>query len=486
MTDSELSPEILPDTAETIPDAAAKGFQGPYTVNSPPLTISNTKHPTERAVVEQDTYFPTRDEARAFLWRTAISNGHGIAIERTYSKKGKKILENGVLEPRNTHFQCESPGKTSKRMGKSQPKHSISARCECPWRAVCSYSPEKQLWGIAILNDNHNHRPSLHSELNPYYRSFLRTLSDRKLPQTTFRETVLSLVEAGKSSSQIASLLSTPETPVLPEDVKYAMRILRRERFGPRSATQIFLQELENLQKDGGASLNVENHPQTQRIHRIFWAYKDSIQLWKELLSFDNTYKVNRFNIPLLQIGGITGLHTNFSVAFALPNGEDEDSFFWSLSQLVGLAEQHNIASPLVIMSDFDKALKNAARRAFETSQQQLCVRYILKNIVHNIKQKWEGRLGDFAGRIYENGRVAGCQDANHDAYNDAGSPDDEIHPAVQAIIGPLIEEGRAATFEGIDRGPDTMLRGFCTMVYASDEETFWKSWQTLKHDFKI
>ena len=401
MTDSKLSPAILPDAAETVPDAAAKGFQGPHTVNSPPLTISNTKHPTERAVIEQDTYFPTRDEARAFLWQRAISNGHGIAIQRTYSKKGKKILENGVLEPRNTHFQCERSGKTSKRIGKSQPKDSISARCECPWRAVCSYSAEKQLWGVAILNDNHNHRPSLHPELNPYYRSFLRTLSDRKLPQTTFRDKVLSLVEAGKSSSQIASLLSTPETPVLPEDVKYAMRILRRERFGPRSATQIFLQELENLQKDGGAFLNVEHHPQTQRIHRIFWAYKDSIQLWKEnpeLLSFDNTYKVNRFNMPLLQIGGITGLHTNFSVAFALSSGEDEDSFFWSLSQLVGLAEQHNIASPLVIMSDFDKAFKNAARRAFETSQQQLCVWHILKNIVHNIKQKWKALLAILPG----------------------------------------------------------------------------------------
>ena len=137
-------------------------------------------------------------------------------------------------------------------------------------------------------------------------------------------------------------------------------------------------------------------------------------------------------------------------------------------------------------MSDFDKAFKNAARRAFEISQQQLCVWHILKNIVQNIKQKWEGPLGDFAGGIYENARVAGSQDANHDAYNDEGSPDDEIHLAVQAIIGPLIEEGRAATFEGIDRGPDTMLRGFRTMVYASDEETFWKSWQTLKHDFKI
>ena len=206
------------------------------TANSPPLTISNTMHPTEHAVVEQDTYFPTRIEARAFLWQRAISNGHGIAIKRTYSKKGKKILENGVLEPRNTHFQCERSGKPSKPADKGQPKGSISARCECPWRAVCSYSAEKQLWGVAILDDDHNHRPSLHPELNPYYRSFLRTLSDRKLPQTTFRDKVLSLVEAGKSSSQIASLLSTSETPILPEDVKYAMRILRRERFGPRSA----------------------------------------------------------------------------------------------------------------------------------------------------------------------------------------------------------------------------------------------------------
>ena len=81
------------------------------------------------------------------------------------------------------------------------------------------------------------------------------------------------------------------------------------------------------------------------------------------------------------------------------------------------MAEDYSIPFPLVIMSDYDKAFKNAARKVFEASQ-QLCVWHILKNVIHNIKQKWDGALGDFAGRMNENYHIS---DVCHD--------DDESNP---------------------------------------------------------
>ena len=255
------------------------------------------------------------------------------------------------------------------------------------------------------------------------YRRFKRR-NDEGATGVKFLEKVANLAIAGQSSAQIASLLSTSEIPVLPNDVKTAKAALRQTTFGPRSATQAFLQELEVLQDSNKVFLRVQYHPETERIHRIFWAYENCINLFKEnpeFLSFDNTYKVIRFNMPLLQIGGLTGLHTNFSAAFALTSMEDEDSFFWALSQLKEMSEYHNFPSPLVIMSDYDKAFKNAAQKVFETSQQQLCVWHILKNVVHNIKQKWEGALGDFAGGISENSRISGV---SH--YDDESNPNEE------------------------------------------------------------
>lgn len=73
-----------------------------------------------------------------------------------------------------------------------------------------------------------------------------------------------------------------------------------------------------------------ENNTADGRIQRIYWTYRWCIEMWKhnpDLLSFDNTYKVNKFNMPLCQVAGITPLHTTFPVAYCLLSGEKEASF---------------------------------------------------------------------------------------------------------------------------------------------------------------
>ena len=185
--------------------------------------------------------------------------------------------------------------------------------------------------------------------------------------------------------------------------------------------------------------------------------------------------------MPLLQIGGLTGLHTNFSVAFALTSMEDEDSFFWALSQLKEMSEYHNIPSPLVIVSDYDKAFKNAAQKVFETSQQQLCVWHILKNVVHNIKQKWEGALGDFAGGISENPRISGV--SHHD---DKGNPNEEdCH--IQAAIDRSLsaQEKIAKTTVSADLTPDLVLQDFRAILNANSESEFRENWEDFQSRYE-
>ncbi|KAM4057719.1 MULE transposase [Hirsutella rhossiliensis] len=87
----------------------------------------------------------------------------------------------------------------------------------------------------------------------------------------------------------------------------------------------------------------------------------------------DNTYKVNRFNMPLLQIIGTTGLHKSFSLREA--------------------GRQADIPDPGVVITDFDTALKNALDSIFPSTQQQVCVWHMMKNVILHIKKKWEGSL---------------------------------------------------------------------------------------------
>ena len=67
------------------------------------------------------------------------------------------------------------------------------------------------------------------------------------------------------------------------------------------------------------------------------WAY------YPEILLFDNTYCIHRFNIPLLNISGITGLHTNFPVVFVLISDETEASFLLLLNRLAFIAKNERI-----------------------------------------------------------------------------------------------------------------------------------------------
>jgi hypothetical protein len=54
---------------------------------------------------------------------------------------------------------------------------------------------------------------------------------------------------------------------------------------------------------------------------------------YPEVLVMNCTYKSNRFNLPLLNMIGMTASNSTFFVAFTFLNQEKED-YMWSLEQL--------------------------------------------------------------------------------------------------------------------------------------------------------
>ncbi|XP_044720126.1 MULE transposase domain-containing protein [Hirsutella rhossiliensis] len=115
----------------------------------------------------------------------------------------------------------------------------------------------------------------------------------------------------------------------------------------------------------------------------------------------DNTYKVNRFNMPLLQIIGTTGLHKSFSVGFGLTAKEDEGAFQWILSQLREAGRQADIPDPGVVITDFDTALKNALDSIFPSTQQQVCVWHMMKNISGLLSTQLTRSVGSTLYRVF-------------------------------------------------------------------------------------
>ena len=107
-------------------------------------------------------------------------------------------------------------------------------------------------------------------------------------------------------------------------------------------------------------------------------------------LQIDNTYKTNRFKMPLFQITGVTNVGSIFDAAFGLVDNEREDGFNWLVSQFDSFRRQLGAPLPDVIITDFDKTLKTAVKSIFPQAAQQICLFHANKNVVLNIKRKWK------------------------------------------------------------------------------------------------
>ena len=93
--------------------------------------------------------------------------------------------------------------------------------------------------------------------------------------------------------------------------------------------------------------------------------------------------------MPLLNITGVNALHENYNLAFGLSGREEEADFAWYLTQLDTLRKDNEIDQPNVILSDYCRGFKKAARVVFAGVPQQLCVWHIMKNVNHHINKKW-------------------------------------------------------------------------------------------------
>ena len=68
------------------------------------------------------------------------------------------------------------------------------------------------------------------------------------------------------------------------------------------------------------------------RAGRMFTRYLDVVHI-------NATYKVNRFNVPLISIVGTTSLNTTFQIASIFLVGKHKDDYFWALQNLQVIAD---------------------------------------------------------------------------------------------------------------------------------------------------
>ncbi|KAH1241704.1 Protein FAR1-RELATED SEQUENCE 5 [Glycine max] len=118
-------------------------------------------------------------------------------------------------------------------------------------------------------------------------------------------------------------------------------------------------------------------------VRDIFWSHPDAVKLTNAcnlVFLIDNTYKTNRYKLPLLDIVGVTPTEMTFSTAFAYLEGECLNNVVWALQRFQGLFLRCD-ALPGVIVTNRDLTLMNAVKTIFPEATNLLCQFHIDKNV---------------------------------------------------------------------------------------------------------
>jgi hypothetical protein len=140
-----------------------------------------------------------------------------------------------------------------------------------------------------------NHLPSQGPSAHPSHRHL--SIEARNIAQSFF--------SAGIQPRQTLTFMhqSDPSTLVQPRDLYNQNAAFRREIRQGKSATEALVQ---HLQKSGNKH-SILKDPETRRLKGLFIACPESIEYLQNhhnVLLIDNTYKTNRFGLPLMDIIG--------------------------------------------------------------------------------------------------------------------------------------------------------------------------------------
>ncbi|XP_035830896.1 protein FAR-RED ELONGATED HYPOCOTYL 3-like [Helianthus annuus] len=121
-----------------------------------------------------------------------------------------------------------------------------------------------------------------------------------------------------------------------------------------------------------------------KRLTGLFWAdglCKLNFMEFGDVISFDATFKTNRYKMVFVPFTGIDNHCRNVTLGAGLLSSESIESYKWLLNSFVksfGL-------QPKVVVTDQDPAMKQAIEEVFSTSRHRLCMWHIMKKVADKL-----------------------------------------------------------------------------------------------------
>jgi MULE transposase-like protein len=189
-----------------------------------------------------------------------------------------------------------------------------SKKTDCKMNCFCKQKDDG--WMLEVRVGEHNH-----------VAAPIGTYSAHRPRDATIKERIEQDMWAGCMVRQTQAQLQQqfPGTLLTKRDIFNERAQAKVKALGGQSMVEALLQEL----KDGGYYYAYEVYPETHdksgMISHLLIIHPESLAIYKsnfDVLILDCTYKTNRYNYPLLDLVGSTGMNTSFNLGICLLHKE--------------------------------------------------------------------------------------------------------------------------------------------------------------------
>nr|KJB24588.1 hypothetical protein B456_004G152900 [Gossypium raimondii] len=298
-----------------------------------------------------DRVFESREELMQWVQNTTFSLGYIIVTRRSKAK------ENGVVF--YVTFICDHGGEYK---FKESSKKSGTKKTNCKFRLVGSYLKQYDGWTLRVICDQHNHPLAQLMEGHAYARQLKE--KEKKL--------LVDLTSKNVTPRDILSTLNEQD-----ENNVSTLKTIYNAR-----------QKLRLSQNVGKILIQFSVNNISNELENLFFIHPRSLDIWRafpHVLIVDATYKTNKYDLPFVQIGGLTSTNKTFSIAFAFIINEKEENYNWALTCLKLTLEE--CMYPRVSVMDRELALMNACQQIFPDATRLLCRWHITENIKKHCRQ---------------------------------------------------------------------------------------------------
>lgn len=301
---------------------------------------------------------------------TAVrTSGYSMVIARSKRTQATGPINRAIIAC-SMHGQYRSTRKIEDTMRKRPNR--VSMRCGCPMQ-LSAFATDEGLWSFKYQCMHHNHEPVSDASAHKIHRTI----------STAERQEIVHHAKVGTRPRNMLAALKqkNPSSKVILQDIYNEVARSKRDGLKELNVAEALQQGLQ----DDAANYFWEMTTDVEgRIENLFLAKTSMIEAFKdhhEVLILDCTYKTNAYQMPLLNIVGVTGANTTLQVAVVFLQSEEEASYQWALRVFKRMKEQHQIPDAVVCFTDQEVALINALEVVFPETPTLLCLWHIMKNV---------------------------------------------------------------------------------------------------------